>query len=373
MTNKKRFVTIFPPSENVHLTKDVGEVPYVMFRDYGFDATLATFRNEENYPSLQTEVNGLKLDFIPRLNHFPTLSVLFYICRKARKIDILNLYHYSIRTAMYASCYKVFHPKGIVYIKLDCGVRFLSKKGIKKWFLGVFLTVFPNILSCEIEHVKKAIITMFPRLANKLLCIPNGVDDVNIEKLDMPVMPFEEKEKLMITTGNIGVQCKNHPMILNALEKADLKDWKFAFVGPVMNDFQPIVDDFFLRNPTLQDKVIFTGNISNRKELYTWYNRAKVFCLTSFRDSFPLAVVEALYWGDYLILTPIAAVNDFTNCGNTGKIVTEDVDFIETLQTIIDNPSTIADYYPQTLLLSQKFRWHKVLSILNDKIIEVQK
>jgi len=368
MSSAKRFVTIYPSSENVHLTKDVGEVPYVMFRDYGFDATLATFRNEESYPSLQTEVSGLKLDFIPRLNLFPTLSVLFYICRKARKIDILNLYHYSMRTAMYASCYKIFHPSGIVYIKLDCGVQLLSKKGIKKWFLGVFLSVFPNILSCEIEHVKEATIAMFPRLANKLLCIPNGIDDVTIEKMNMPVVSFEQKEKLMITVGNIGVQCKNHPMILNALEKVDLKDWKFAFVGPVMKDFEPVVDGFFQRNPKLQDKVIFTGNISDRKELYTWYNRAKVFCLTSFRDAFPLAVVEALYWGDYLILTPIAAVNDFTNSGNAGKIVTKDADFIEILQAIIDNPATIADNYSQTLLLSQKFRWRKVLSILNDQI-----
>ena len=58
------FYTIFPLSMNVHLLKDVGMIPYVLFRDYGYDSTLVAFQNEANYFALEKEVKGLKIEYI---------------------------------------------------------------------------------------------------------------------------------------------------------------------------------------------------------------------------------------------------------------------------------------------------------------------
>lgn len=36
------FATFFPGCLNVHLTKDVGMIPYVLYRDFGYDSYYTT-------------------------------------------------------------------------------------------------------------------------------------------------------------------------------------------------------------------------------------------------------------------------------------------------------------------------------------------
>ena len=54
---------LFPRAENSHLIRDVGMIPYTLHKLYGADAAVVTYKNGE-YPYLQDEVQGLKLDFI---------------------------------------------------------------------------------------------------------------------------------------------------------------------------------------------------------------------------------------------------------------------------------------------------------------------
>lgn len=363
---RKRFVTFFPPSENVHLTKDVGQVPYILYRDYGFDSTLVCFRNSEDYPALEADVKGLKIEFIPE-NKLPLIAQLKYIWRNASRIDILNLYHYRLTSTFISIIYRIRNRKGIVYIKLDCGNRFLSKKGFKKKVLHLFLRTFPDILSVEVEHVYRFLLEEFPRLSKSLLLIPNGIDDVRIREMNILLLPIEKRENLIISVGTVGLPVKNHKMLLNALNQINLKDWKAVFIGAIESDFQSEIDLFFEQHPNLKDKIIFTGNISDKKELYKWYNRAKIFCITSIRESFSIVAVEALYWGDFLITTDIAAANDFTNSGTAGRIVHSEKELAGTIQELIDHPKLIEDNFNHALKISENFRWNQI-SVLSDKI-----
>ncbi len=45
----KNFVTIFPRSENVHLTKDVGAIPYTFHRHLGYDSTVVSDDNSTDH------------------------------------------------------------------------------------------------------------------------------------------------------------------------------------------------------------------------------------------------------------------------------------------------------------------------------------
>ena len=40
---KKRFLTLFPELENVHLMKDVGMIPYIMHKEFGYDSYIASY------------------------------------------------------------------------------------------------------------------------------------------------------------------------------------------------------------------------------------------------------------------------------------------------------------------------------------------
>ena len=60
-----KFLTIFPNAENVHLIKDVGMIPYTLHREYGYDSTIASYKNGV-YPYYETEVKGITQVFISK-------------------------------------------------------------------------------------------------------------------------------------------------------------------------------------------------------------------------------------------------------------------------------------------------------------------
>ena len=70
MKQKPTFVTVFTETENFHLVKDVGQLPYFMYKTEGYDATLISYQNNVEYPFIDQEVNGLKLNFIPNKGRF---------------------------------------------------------------------------------------------------------------------------------------------------------------------------------------------------------------------------------------------------------------------------------------------------------------
>ena len=59
----KKFVTIFPSTENVHLLKDVGAIPYTFCKHLGYESTLVCIKNGE-YPYKEQYTRELRLDFI---------------------------------------------------------------------------------------------------------------------------------------------------------------------------------------------------------------------------------------------------------------------------------------------------------------------
>ena len=52
------FVTMLLHTKNVHLLKDVGMIPYMLWKQYGYNARIITYKNEEKYEYLEKEVRG---------------------------------------------------------------------------------------------------------------------------------------------------------------------------------------------------------------------------------------------------------------------------------------------------------------------------
>lgn len=371
---KKRFVTLFPPSRNVHLTKDVGMIPYIMYRDYGYDSTLVAFRNDKSYPGLEKEVEGLKISFVEEDTGYrfgkPSRKVLSYLWNNAADIDVLNLYHNTKETLAYGLLYKARNPSGILYLKLDLNIKRFeeSLNRIKKRGFSLFFSKIADIVSYELDSTVVYLADCFPVLKNKLLKIPNGIDTGFVIKES--IVPFgpEEKENLIIVVGRIGAEEKNHEMLLEALARVNLSDWKVTFIGPVDERFRLSADQFFGRNPALKERVSFTGGIADRKELYHWYNRAKVFCLTSHWESFGIVLVEALYFGNYIISTPVASVGEITDNGRVGNVVRSKEELATVLQHIINGEIDLKTLYPAITERSRHFIWTDILASLDKRI-----
>ena len=382
MKQKPTFVTVFTETENFHLVKDVGQLPYFMYKTEGYDATLISYQNNVEYPFIDQEVNGLKLNFIPNKGRFLyfELGVLYYLFNHSKSIAVLNLFHFKKDHILYLLIYKLVNPKGKAYIKLDMDILFFknynaflfSNYRIKNLILKAltsWIFKLTDLFSVETDQAKDYLLNVYPELHNKLICIPNGVDNLYLDK-EIPIKAFQEKENIILTVGRIGTEQKNTELLLDALKITDLKDWKVYILGPNEESFKKYIADFYKEYPQLENKVIFTGNITDRKELFDWYNRSKIFCLSSRYEGFPIAFPEALYFGNYLISSPVSSAEHITSKGKYGTVAKADAhEFSKAIQNSIEPGFLSSQRYEEIRRFSKdNFTWPGIVKKLADQI-----
>ena len=382
MKQKPTFVTVFTETENFHLVKDVGQLPYFMYKTEGYDATLISYQNNVEYPFIDQEVNGLKLNFIPNKGRFLyfELGVLYYLFNHSKSIAVLNLFHFKKDHILYLLIYKLVNPQGKAYIKLDMDILFFknynaflfSNYRIKNLILKAltsWIFKLTDLFSVETDQAKDYLLNVYPELQNKLICIPNGVDNLYLDK-EIPIKAFQEKENIILTVGRIGTEQKNTELLLDALKITDLKDWKVYILGPIEESFKKYIADFYKEYPQLENKVIFTGNITDRKELFDWYNRSKIFCLSSRYEGFPIAFPEALYFGNYLISSPVSSAEHITSKGKYGTVARADAhEFSKAIQSSIEPGFLSSQRYEEIRRFSKdNFTWPGIVKKLADQI-----
>jgi L-malate glycosyltransferase len=382
----RRITTLFPICENVHLTKDLGQIPYYMHKQYGYDGRVASYRNSESYNNLEGEVKGLRLDFFENKGRFSFVEkgALRYIRANARKTDVLTLYIFSKHSFVYGIYYKLLNPKGFLFLKLDGYNETFSNKNkivhstkkLKNWFLGrlekKFLKVV-DLITIENQEGEKLVKAMFPSCAHKVMYLPVGVNDIFLlATFGDKLRTFSEKENIILTTGRIGEEIKNNEMMLRALAGLKMQDWKMVFVGPVNPAFSDFFEKMCQEFPALRSRVVFTGAIHDRVELYRWYDRAKIFCMTSRVESFCHSIAEALYFGNYIIGTEgIMSMKDITDSGRYGQTLrhNDHEALARALRQLINDQAFLEKLYPQIIAYSrQNFVWSRIIEKLNQKL-----
>ena len=133
--------------------------------------------------------------------------------------------------------------------------------------------------------------------------------------------------------------------------------------------------NYFLQNPNLKDKIDFTGNISDKKILSEYYNKAKIFFFTSRYESFGLSLMEAAFYGDYIISTETGCAKDITDNGKLGFISEHSKEFnqdekiikqsmILQLKKIISNEVDIFNKYKtQSSFVKENYTMDKVVQM----------
>ena len=222
----KTFVTIFYPATNIHLVKDVGMIPYYMHKLYGYDSTLVCYKNTEqiyseigqqdyisvlddSYNNLDTVVKGLKMEFIDYEGKFFSFqkSVLKYLFKNSKNIDVLNLYHFTPESFLFGFIYKLRNPKGKIFLKMDASLpdfeslrntNYISNP-FKNSFLKLLRYFFikkVDILSNETQDSVKSIGIIDKNLVKKCIYLPNGIDDLFLKENKIKQLDYEEKENI---------------------------------------------------------------------------------------------------------------------------------------------------------------------------------
>lgn len=372
---KKIFVTLFEKVQNVHLTKDVGQIAYFMHKKFNYNATLIGHKTDNSYPLLK-ELKGLKLTLLPKIKIGRiSLSLLIFLLFNSKKIDVLHLFHHATKTYLYAIVYKFLNKNGFLYIKSDVVLQGLleyrsfmnPRYKLRNFFFHKAMKI-TDIVSVETKKAYELINQFYPQYKHKFIHLPNGADIQNAYQLS-PLKSFEQKENMIITVGRIGAFEKNHELFLEAISKIDLKEWKVVMVGPIEEKFQNYLSNFFKNFPALKDKIILTGNITSKKELFNYYNNAKVFCLTSISEGSPLVFPEALAYGNFILSTNVGGVEDIILNNKFGRIISDNDSLSVEITRCMGNENLLKNAYEESILYAQQnFEWATIVEILEQRI-----
>lgn len=369
--------------EQVHLGKDVFLTPYYLGKELGANVRIV-------YPMTDTNQNmpkfhrGVRL--IPiSLFHKPIknrywrhIFTLLYIIRFIVPSTYAMLFHYySLFTPIYGIIYKTLNPWGKLYVKLDADIIALKYKDEYKNRIDAMIHDFVHwwfakrvdCVSCEtsvaFDAIMKSEATCY-KFKKDMLKMYNGFDEERLRSIGLNLIPCEEKENLFITVARLGTEQKNTEMILNALARVDLGDWKFYLIGPIEKDFQLVIDSFYESHPEKRSNVIFTGPISSKREIWGYYNKAKVFVLTSTFEACALVLCEAYKFSNYIVSTDVGVFSDLVKNEKDGIVVEQrnDKQLSHVLEDIVKGNIHIDCSSRDT----NKLNWDKLIKVVAEKM-----
>lgn len=361
------FCTLFLKTENVHLMKDIGQLPFCLKEDYGYHAYIATYNNGE-YPYLTNEVKGLELKFVKKSSLGQAFDGLRFLFKMHKKIDVLNVYHLNLNSFLWILFFKMIRgKKAIVYLKLDADHLEIGKmqhKNLKAWVKKITINS-ADIVSAESSVMQEA---LQKYCKEKILYIPNGYLD--FEKTEKEI---RKKENIILTVGRLGTYQKATEVLVDAFLQADIAtDWKLVLVGSMTEEFKTWMKNGEQEYPDAQKRILLLGNIENKELLQEWYCRAKVFSLPSRYESFGIVLIEAMLQGCYIVTSDVVlAAKDLIQDERMGCMVKANSreELADTL-TKISHLEMDWDNNARRIegRIEDKFLWKNILQPLDDRI-----
>lgn len=272
-----------------------------------------------------------------------------WVQKHAKELDVLMLFNYGSTTWKLARLAKKANPNIIVYSKLDMGIGGFSHF-VNHRFGITLKNYFEKLKSSYVDWFTVETKEYFDALSktsvfkNRIAYLPNGVSLLNV---NTALVEKQEKENIVLASGRIGLHVKNNELLVDAIQKLprDIVDtWRFYFVGPYTDAFYQYVEAARSSKPYLADKIILTGGIMDRDQLYSYYKRAKIICMTRRSEGACIATLEAMYFGAYPVITRYSSfADDTTNYEKCGTIVSANADILaEVLAKKMQDPELVA-------------------------------
>lgn len=397
-TLRKVFLHICEEFEYTWIGKDNGMIPIYMHEIYGYESKILTVDLKHDLPNFERGIYFIKVKrifgFLGNFAYWVKLlkryNIFKYLIKNADKIDILMLFHVSRCSYWYSYIYKKLNPNGKIYVKADFNLGvyqkelsvinsspknlkelFRKRRETKEYNKRKKLIPLVDLISYEsleaYNFMKNSYAGMDTK--GKTVYLPNGYDNLFVEK-NFRIKEFKEKENIILTVGRLGTKEKNTELLLESLKEIDLKDWKVVLIGSETEELLKYKEKYFKENPDLKEKIIFTEEIKDRKELYEYYNKSKVFVLPSKWESFGIVMVEAMAFGNYVITSNTCAANDITNHNTIGKIIEIDskIDLEKSLEEVVNGNVKLEEKCNKTLEYVKNFKYEELIKNLMLKL-----
>lgn len=313
---KLHYTCVLTTVEMMHLYKDPCSLAYYLAETGDWESTVVYFGSQEvHHAEFEKHVRLVYLGNEPDYKKKYKIAKR-YLKEHGADIDIIMVFNYGKVSYGLSKTVKKQNPNAIAYCKLD-----MSEGGFEHFNAK---TTWRKLMSIG-ELVKSRPIDLFTVestffyrellkqrvFKGRLEYLPNGVSEVGA---DMSNLDGIKKEKIVVTIGRLGKYIKNNELLLEAIrylyeeDASSLLEWKFVFAGPAEKDFFNKVEELRRELPGMADKIILTGNIDSRNEMYEICAKADIICMTSRSESFGIATVEGMYFGCCPVITEYGVV-----------------------------------------------------------------
>jgi glycosyltransferase involved in cell wall biosynthesis len=181
----------------------------------------------------------------------------------------------------------------------------------------------------------------------KITRIPNAVDSLVVRPADVEEkgqlrarLGFGAGDVLVTFTGRL-VSYKGLPLLLRVWERvvADVPSARLVLVGAGGQDIHNCEDELraFVRDRSMDDRVVFTGDVSN---VHEYLQASDVFIFPTENEAFGISLIEAMSCGLPVVAASTGGITDIVEHGVDGILVPpgDDVATEAALRALLSDP-----------------------------------
>ena len=169
----------------------------------------------------------------------------------------------------------------------------------------------------------------YPNISTPVTTLYNAYEPVE-------AIPYKYRVKTILLAANLN-ENKGYSILLKAFKRIhnNFPNWKVIILG----DGEIEKAKKMAQKLDIQDKVIFTGYLKG-KEKIKYFQKASIYCMSSFQEGFPMVVLEAWGYGIPLVTTPVGGLPDVIEENKNACVFNfgDDIMLAQKLQSLISDP-----------------------------------
>lgn len=370
------FATVFNEIDEIHFSKDPCMIPYTFSNDFGYEV-MVPISSRKKYPSKDKFFSEIDTPVINDTNSITLNKIkrIIWVFKNAKRIDVLNVFFFRPLTWITMKTYLLRNRKGLVYVHCDSnGLNLFDEKIFGNpllLFISKYILLTGEVINRTLwglQNRKKTDELKNEWPFKNLEYVPNGLCRFDRQEID-----YSCKENTILFVGRIGSPEKRADIVLEGFTRIKdvFHEWKLVFIGTITEDFKATIISTIKENPDLGKRILYLGEIKDRKSLQSEYSKAKVYCNCSTYESFGLTTIEAMSCGCYVLGSDIIATKDITDYGKYGTYFKNgDLnDFCEKLSDLLKNEIIIKENMDKVIdYVYSKFIYSSSLKIVKDWI-----
>ncbi|MFH1593019.1 MAG: glycosyltransferase family 4 protein [Candidatus Woesearchaeota archaeon] len=255
---------------------------------------------------------------------------------------VKNIPHIHTTHCPWSDAYR--SPIGRVLLWISYGT--LSRLSLK-WAERVIA-----ITPWEIDFIKK-----FGGDENKIIVLPNGMDDILFERIKPNNFKrkYRIEGKLALFFGRFNVTKGPEKLAVVAKDIVkERKDITFVFVGPDEGKKKEVQD--IIKN---QKNILLLDPIRDKRSIAEMYQAADVYVLPSYREGLPLTLFEAMCSGLPIVASPVNGIPYEMKDPENGFFVNygDLVNLRRKILKILDNKKIAEKMRINNLKKAEKYSW----------------